>query len=1323
GLASATAFDHIPLTDDYVPFEHQAGGQPPKAFQLPWLASAKDVTLDHLNADTPIIIKDSLTTRPPRFRTFDAAGSELGDILSTMKACLHVGRFERAAALMQRLNSLYKTDSPALLAAHNDYIRESALKIASTRDQHLLNNLQKWFEVEMRGRGILPNATTYAFMIQAVLQDVSAGKSNRSIRRYLHLAEQGGFRDKLMNALLRVLNEQDFGRVTRINTPEPILPTLPTAPDGEVGALLTMSNRLRSELPQVRPVDQDLAGWRALRQSLSVFSEPSDTLILDSAESTPEDKAKRLDIERQLRMEQDTYESAVERWRTDFEQLKRLGINSALNHNSFGAMMWNWHGLLEPAIREEIKLANEAEGKDVRSKVDEERCQYGPFLQYIDPGKLSAITILTLMSMLGTSRSGDRGCAITSTVMRIGDAIQDESITEYLKTNRVHHANLRGIPLAADVRKLAMGLKRTGNISAQALEGQQWSKPVKARIAAVLLSKLIETAKLRVFRKDPETGSILEASQPAFLHRWVYDNGRRIGMLSLNGSMYDHLARDPVAASLTQKYLPMVIEPKAWVSFREGGFLTSTEPLVRLPQSDEQSRRYITVAVDNGHMSQVTAGLDVLSRTPWQINGPVFETMLEAWNSGQAIGKLAPDNPDIEFPPEPAREDRPAHFKWLKAVRRISNEKAGYKSDRCFQNFQLEIARAYLNETFYFPHNVDFRGRAYPMSPLFNYMGADICRGLLTFGVGKPLGSSGLKWLKIHLANVFGYDKASFEERVAFAESHLDEVFDSANKPLDGQRWWLEAEDPWQCLAACKELRNALNSPDPHSFVSKLAVHQDGTCNGLQHYAALGGDTIGARQVNLEPGDKPSDIYSGVAELVQEGIEKDAQQGNEIARSLQGKITRKVVKQTVMTNVYGVTFMGARLQVAKQLMDLYPDFPKTVTVNYQGAAYYIAKKIFQALANMFNGAHDIQYWLGDCASRIATAVTPEQMQRAEAAMAGTLDEAAEFNKIPIRARKGERGHKSEILAFKQSVIWTTPLKMPVVQPYRQLSSQRVTTHLQMISLQNPSVADPVNKRKQLQAFPPNFIHSLDATHMILSALQCEKQGLTFAAVHDSFWTHASEIETMNRVLRDAFIKMHSEDIVGRLRSEFMVRYKDCMYLAGVKAPSPVSKRITEWRGKFSRLPNLKKQLDSIYVDELILERRRLKLLASENPEERKEGEEMVTPYSIFEQSEGEADLAVDESITETALGNVSATRENKLQANEKLTVGDEDNIGSVDTTLDGDVGVLDQHDDEETLAELAEPSGTTAQARKRRQDENRKTWLWRPLSFPPVPKK
>jgi len=95
------------------------------------------------------------------------------------------------------------------------------------------------------------------------------------------------------------------------------------------------------------------------------------------------------------------------------------------------------------------------------------------------------------------------------------------------------------------------------------------------------------------------------------------------------------------------------------------------------------------------------------------------------------------------------------------------------------------------------------------------------------------------------------------------------------------------------------ELRNALESSDPTSYLSSLPVHQDGTCNGLQHYAALGGDDQGARQVNLAAADRPSDVYTHVSEEVQKAIDVDAAKGHATALLLQGRISRKVVKQTV----------------------------------------------------------------------------------------------------------------------------------------------------------------------------------------------------------------------------------------------------------------------------------------------------------------------------------------------------------------------------------------------------------------------------------------
>jgi hypothetical protein len=37
-------------------------------------------------------------------------------------------------------------------------------------------------------------------------------------------------------------------------------------------------------------------------------------------------------------------------------------------------------------------------------------------------------------------------------------------------------------------------------------------------------------------------------------------------------------------------------------------------------------------------------------------------------------------------------------------------------------------------------------------------------------------------------------------------------------------RWWTRAEKPWQALAACMEVRDALASGNPAAFLSRLPV-------------------------------------------------------------------------------------------------------------------------------------------------------------------------------------------------------------------------------------------------------------------------------------------------------------------------------------------------------------------------------------------------------------------------------------------------------------------------------------------------------------------
>jgi DNA-directed RNA polymerase len=81
---------------------------------------------------------------------------------------------------------------------------------------------------------------------------------------------------------------------------------------------------------------------------------------------------------------------------------------------------------------------------------------------------------------------------------------------------------------------------------------------------------------------------------------------------------------------------------------------------------------------------------------------------------------------------------------------------------------------------------------------------------------------------------------------------------------------------------------------------------------------------------------------------------------------------------------------------------------------------------------------------------------------------------------------------------------------------------------------------PISAAKQRMGFPPNFVHSLDASHMILTSLRCRDAGITFASVHDSFWTHAADTDIMNTFIREEFYSMYQEPILERLRDSLVM---------------------------------------------------------------------------------------------------------------------------------------------------------------------------------------
>lgn len=199
------------------------------------------------------------------------------------------------------------------------------------------------------------------------------------------------------------------------------------------------------------------------------------------------------------------------------------------------------------------------------------------------------------------------------------------------------------------------------------------------------------------------------------------------------------------------------------------------------------------------------------------------------------------------------------------------------------------------------------------------------------------------------------------------------------------------------------------------------------------------------------------------------------------------------MKQTVMTSVYGVTYIGARDQIKRRLKERGAIADDSELF---GAASYAAKVTLTALGEMFEAARSIMTWLGECAKIIASENEP--------------------------------------------VRWTTPLGLPVVQPYRKIGRHFIKTSLQILTLQRET--EKVMVKRQRTAFPPNFIHSLDGSHMMMTAVACRRAGLNFAGVHDSYWTHACDVDKLNRILREKFVELYETPILEKLLESFQVSY-------------------------------------------------------------------------------------------------------------------------------------------------------------------------------------
>ncbi len=718
--------------------------------------------------------------------------------------------------------------------------------------------------------------------------------------------------------------------------------------------------------------------------------------------------------------------------------------------------------------------------------------------------------------------------SLTTACVAIGKAVEDEirmqAIREY--DDRAYATLMKGNKYrTSQSNKRAASIRVNRDLSAH----DEWPEKVRLRTGLCLftciqntLPDLFEIATLiSNERGGKKTNKYIMPTQATI--NW----------------MRSHVA---LAQFLRPVYQPMVVPPVRWTNGRVvgGGYYSNyVKPLsmVKVP-----SRKQLHVYTQT-KMPAVFDALNAAQETAWKINPKILAVITEACERGISIGSM-PEIAELDVPELVGNytEKELEEFKKLKRNNIAENIQRRCKA----ASFHIIVSQAkeYASyDKIYIPYQLDFRGRLYGV-PMLNPQGADYTKGLLQFAEPKAIGTvEALNFLFIHVANLFGVDKVSFDKRIEWTQSNLAELVACATDPWENQKW-TEADKPFQALAACHELLGYLVNGLEHK--TSIAVALDGSCSGLQNLGMALDCEVTGMSVNLIPSDTPSDIYAIVAGILTErlkqvcnydqivsqattlhelqlaAIQEHVTEGlpvdlilNELSKPvatlkpnmrkirtaylkpriayewLQFGITRSICKRPVMTYPYGSKQYGFKSQIMEDtLREVYAQDTVPFTDPMPDVAGVLAEYCFEAVESTVLKAAEAMNWLQACAKTLAGEGKP--------------------------------------------IVWQTPLGFTVTQDYKMTEQDKINTKVNGTRYQlrlSRELLEP-NVRKNESSISPNYVHSLDSSHLMLTvARACEEGMKDFALIHDSFGTHVGDTPRFFNVIREAFLELYTEDDV------------------------------------------------------------------------------------------------------------------------------------------------------------------------------------------------
>jgi hypothetical protein len=450
----------------------------------------------------------------------------------------------------------------------------------------------------------------------------------------------------------------------------------------------------------------------------------------------------------------------------------------------------------------------------------------------------------------------------------------------------------------------------------------------------------------------------------------------------------------------------------------------------------------------------------------------------------------------VEFRLDPFMVNLARRFAWEIISAKLKKKK--HKQRRVVFRQDLAFARSIIDDgrPFRMRHYCDWRGRVYQM-PLIHFQREDFIRAMFRFAIGKKLtrsraglvgGYSDREILEIHCANCHGEDKLKWDGRLAWIRENRALIERVGTAPAKNFDDWREADSPFCFVAACRELVKAWTDPD---YESCLPIAFDGSANGYQHAALLVGNAEAAERVNLI-GNERNDLYGSVADELMDILAVDGPEDCfQFFQDLTHPQRRKFAKPPTMTFGYGAQDGGMVQDIVDLFYEMFPDKGK----QRSGFFLDLVKRILEAIDRVLPGARDCRKYITDqSACRIQ--------------WGGFLE-------------------------------WESPTGFPVVNSYRESKCDWVYGHYGFgarIKVANGEKADKPMVDVATRSAAPNFVHSLDGSHLIRTVLAAKEAGIeNLVTVHDSFACLAADAPDLLRIIkRELWLLYYQDNWLGRL---------------------------------------------------------------------------------------------------------------------------------------------------------------------------------------------